>query len=108
MKLRKTQFICLSRKGREKEAMNLEVLVLERHVHVKYLGVIVDKQLNWKKHIESVRKRLLSALAVLYRVKRTLPPKLRKLLYQSIVLPRLNYCKVFVRDTILSVHDTVV
>ena len=90
--------MCLSRKGREKEAMNLEVLVnnqvLERHDHVKYLGVIVDKQLNWKRCVESVRKRCLSALAVLYRVKCTLPPKLRKLLYQSIVLPHLDYCTV--------------
>ena len=60
MNLRKTQFMCLSRKGREKEAMNLEILVdnqvLERYDDVKYLGVIVDKQLNWKKHIESVRR----------------------------------------------------
>ena len=79
MNLRKTQFMCLSRKGREKEvkeAMNLEVLVdnqvLERHDDAKCL----------------------SALAVLYRVKRTLPPKLKKLLYQSIMLPHLDYCAV--------------
>ena len=98
MNLRKTQFMCLSRKGREKEAMKLEVQVdnqvLERHDAVKYLGVIVDKQLNWRRHIESVRRKCLSALAVLYRVKRALPPRLRKLLYQSIVLPHLDYCAV--------------
>ena len=56
MNLRKTHFMCLSRKGQEKEAMNLEVSVdnqvLERCDHVKYLGVINDRQLNWKKHIE--------------------------------------------------------
>ena len=66
-----------------------------RHDDVKYLGVIVDKQLNWRKHIESVRRKCLSALAVLYRVKRTLPPKLRKDgLYQSIVLSHLDYCAI--------------
>ena len=53
--------MCLFRKGWEKEAMNVEVLVnnqvLDRHDDVKYQGVIAGKQLNWKRHIESVRRK---------------------------------------------------
>ena len=55
--------------------MSLEILVdnqvLERCDHIKYLGVIVDKQLNWRKHLESVQRKRLSALALLNRVKRS-------------------------------------
>ena len=60
MNLKKTQFMCLSRKGRKKEARKVEVLidnqVLER-CDVRYLGVIIDRQLNWRKHIDSVRRK---------------------------------------------------
>ena len=68
--------------------------VLERCGHVKCLGVIVDKQLNWRKHIKSVQRKCLSALALLHRVKGPLPSKLRALIYRSSVLPHLNYCAV--------------
>ena len=68
--------------------------VLERCNHIKYLGVIIDKQPNWRKYIESVQRTCLSALALLYRVKGDLPSKLRALLYQSTVLPHLDYCAV--------------
>ena len=61
---------------------------------IKYLGVIVDKDLSWRSHIEKVRKKCLSALAVLHKIKGSLPPKLRSVLYQSMVLPHLDYCAV--------------
>ena len=54
--------------------------VLERCDYIKYLGVIVDKWLNWRKHIESVQRKRLSALALLNRVKGPLPTKLRRVL----------------------------
>ena len=98
MNLQKMQFVFLSRRCREKEADSLQVCmngeVLKRCDQVKYLGVIVDKQLNWKRHIEQVRKKCLSALAILYEVRRALRPKLKSLLYLTIVQPHLDYCSV--------------
>ena len=76
------------------------LLIRQEHLHqlvcdqVKYLGVIVDKQLNWKRHIEQVRNKCLSGLAILCKVRRALPPKLKSLLYLTIVQPYLDYCSV--------------
>ena len=63
---------------------------VKRCDEVKYLGVIVEKQLNWKRHIEQVRKNCLSVLATLYRIRRALPPKVKTLLYLTMVPPRLE------------------
>ena len=104
--IRKTQVMTLSRKGKEKEAGRLQVSidkeVLAKCDEIKYLGVIVHKHLSWRSHIEKVRKKCLSALTVLHKIKGSLPPKLRSVLYQSMVLPHLDYCAVvwveFCRD----------
>ena len=80
--------------------MSLEILVdsqvLERCGHVKCLGVIVDKQPNWRKHIESVQRKRLSALALLNRVKRSSLNQTKEgsSLYRSTVLQHLDYCAV--------------
>ena len=58
---------------------------------IKYLGIIVDNHLSWRSHLEKVRKKCLSVLAVLHKIKRSLPPKLRNVLYQSMVLPHLDF-----------------
>ena len=64
MNVHKTQFMSLSRKCQEKEANGLRVLVekeaLEKCDDAKYLGVIVDRQLNWSKHVDRVKRKCLS------------------------------------------------
>ena len=80
--------------------MSLEIMadnqVLERCGHVKCLGVIVDKQLNWRKHIKLVQRKRLSALALLSRVTRSSPNQTKEgsSLYRSTVLQHLDYCAV--------------
>ena len=96
--MEKTQFMSLNRRGREKEVDNVQIVVnvevLVRCDKVQFLGVTVDRQLNWKDHIEGVRRKCLCGLAQLHRVKEALPNQLRKLLYQTLILPHLNYCAV--------------
>ena len=58
------------------------------------MGVIVDRQLNWKDHMEAVRRKCLGGLTQLHKVKEALQMRLRKLLYQSLILPHLDYCAI--------------
>ena len=94
----KTQFTVLSKRGRDKEVDKLQIKVngeaLRKCDNVKFLGVIVDCQLSWKDHMEAVRRKCLGGLAQLHKVKDALPTRLRKLLYQSLILPHLDYCAV--------------
>ncbi len=98
MNTQKTQFMVLSKRGRDKEVEKLQIKVnvevLRKCDKVKFLGVIVDRQLSWKDCVEAVRRKCLGGLTQLHKVKDALPMRLRKLLYQSLILPPLDYSGV--------------
>ena len=60
--------------------------------NLKFLGVTVDQELNWKEHVVGIRKRCLASLAQLKRIFPSLPIKTRIMLYNALVLPHLDYC----------------
>ena len=99
MNMEKTQFMSLNWRGREKEVENLKTLVndevLVRCDKVQFFGVTVDRQLNWKDHVEGVRRKCLCGLTQLHRVKEALPIRLRKLLYQTLILPTWTIVRLF-------------
>ena len=55
-----------------------------------YLGVNIDRSVSWKSNIDKVRQKCFAGLASIRRVH----CHTRKLLYQSLVLPHLDYCAV--------------
>ena len=61
---------------------------------MKYLGVEIDEDLSWKKHIEKMHRQYLAKLALIRRAGTYLPCNIRKLLYQALILPHLDYCSV--------------
>ena len=98
LNISKTQVMMLSRRGREREEEKVQLPidneVIAKCDEVKYLRVIVDKQLKWWSQIENIRKKCLSALAALHKVKGSLPFKLRNVLYQSMVQSHLDCSSV--------------
>ena len=58
----------------------------------KYLGVQIDDNLNWKKHIRAVSAKVSRAVGFLKYSKRYLPITDVKTLYTSIVEPHFQYC----------------
>ena len=86
----------LCRKGKQKDVKSVKVHVDGKEVNklesVKYLGVVIDKDLSWKQHIDGVRRKCHAKLAAIRRAGNYLPSHVRKLLYQTFVLPHLDYC----------------
>ena len=62
-------------------------------VHVtKFLGVLVDEKLNWKKHITLVCSKLSKSIGVIHKASRLLNTPALYALYCTLFLPYLNYC----------------
>ena len=57
----------------------------------KYLGIILDENLNWAEHLQYVSKKLSIAGGIMYRLQHYLTPKLLKQVYYSIAYPHLQY-----------------
>ena len=58
----------------------------------KYLGVLIDNQLNFKYHTAMVAKKLAVAAGVINKVKHYIPLAMLKSIYYSIAYPHLIYC----------------
>ena len=96
MNVKKTNVLFLSRKGRrhlvKKESLLLEGVSIPASTYVKFLGVIVDDELTWAEHVKFIRQKCFACLASLRRIFPTLPVTSRKLLFNGMVLPHLDYC----------------
>ena len=61
---------------------------------MKFLGVVIDSELNWEKHVAAVRKKCFGGLATLRRLRNTLPVSLKSGLFNALIRPHLDCCSV--------------
>ena len=64
---------------------------IEQKDHVKYLGVLMDEHLNWKKQIANVTKKISRGIGILAKLRSYLDPKLLRNIYYCIVFSHLSY-----------------
>lgn len=56
-------------------------LPLESVTHHKYLGIVIDNKMNWKKQIEYLHSRLKKFIYIFYNLKVIIPEEITKLIY---------------------------
>jgi len=71
---------------------SIESRNLTRVKCVKYLGVLLDDNLNWSQHISKLIKKVRSLTGILYRKKYVLRAECRRKLYFALVYSSLVYC----------------
>ena len=70
----------------------LNTTLLNRVHSIKCLGVLIDDELNWSSHVDKVIKISQRNISVIKRARTYLPQNSLKLLYNSLVLPHMDYC----------------
>jgi hypothetical protein len=65
---------------------------IRRAAGARFLGVWIDAGLNWRGHIDQVGTKMQQLLRVLGRIRADLDGHLLLSLYNSMVLPHLQYC----------------
>ena len=58
----------------------------------KFLGVQIDNKLTWSTQIKHVQSKISKSISIMYKVKHLLDTTALLTLYNSLVLPYLNYC----------------
>ena len=59
---------------------------------IKFLGVYIDPNTNFRYHIKYIRRKILNSIFVLKRLKNFLPQESLRTLYFSLVHSHINYC----------------
>ena len=73
-------------------SIKIEGETLEVVGHTKLLGVILEQDLNWKKHTEYIAKKIAKSVGIISRARQILSPDVLKQLYFSFLYPYLIYC----------------
>lgn len=68
-----------------------ECILIEQVQSIKYLGLIIDTNCNWKEHIKSVKKYLIIALRKFYLLKYICPIEVLRTVYFALVNSKLDY-----------------
>ena len=76
-------------------SVHMNGLELENVSSEKLLGVIVNKNLSWEEHIDSMVSKINRKLALLRRIKGCLPIESRKMFANTHILPYLDYCSAW-------------
>jgi len=67
------------------------VAYLEQQDYVKYLGILIDKNLSWKYHIDYVASKISRTIGIIARLRHFIPLSTLLTIYRSLVAPYLKY-----------------
>jgi hypothetical protein len=66
--------------------------MLEVVSEIKYLGIIIDRNLNFSAHVNYISKKVGAKLGVMRRIGVDLSPRMRCVVYKAIIAPLFEYC----------------
>jgi len=72
-------------------AIEMNNTSIEQVTHIKFLGLFIDQKLNWRNEISNRCNQISRNIAIITRLKKTIPKHTLKILYQSLIVPYMNY-----------------
>ena len=93
--LQKTHLMLFTNKQRpESISIHIDNNVITEISETKFLGVIVDNQLNWKAHIKHISNKISKSIAILQILRDIFPKHILKTIYLTLTYPYFNYCNL--------------
>ena len=97
LNLTKTNFMEFKPR-QKKHSSNFSVVINERTIaqvnETVFLGVVLDENLTWKSHISSLAIKISKSIGIIFRSSFFLSTSSLRMLYNSMILPYLNYCNL--------------
>ena len=72
--------------------ISIDDRTIKRVDHTKSLGLTIDAQLSWSKHIDEISKKVSSAIGALKRVRPFIPTDVAVQICNALILPHFDYC----------------
>ena len=95
LNVKKTKFMIFHYRQRNIDDLILDLQInsetIERVTEFNFLGLTLDENLNWNAHIQKVSNKISRTLGVMCRLKNPPPLHILRILYNSLILPHLQY-----------------
>src|SRR6267154_1309595 len=89
--------------------LNIDTCIINKVTTTKYLGVLIDENLDWKSHIQELCLSLRKYIGVFYKLSFRLPPHILKMLYFALIYPRILYgIEVYANTYLTYLHDLMI
>ena len=72
--------------------LKIDGINIEKVEEFNFLGLTMDTNLKWKKHTDKISNKCSKITGVLHRLKLLFPQEIKCLLYNSLIVPHINYC----------------
>ena len=96
LNLKKTHFILFRQQQRSKITISEELIIdhvnIEMKDSTKFLGVMVDKFLNFEEHVKYIKGKISRGLGIIRKCRRVFQQKTLVTIYNSFLLPYFNFC----------------
>ena len=109
----KTNYMIFSPNKQLKDSSVLELTIdnfkIKKVTSIKYLGIYIDENLNWKTHIQDLCQSLRKYVGIFYKLSLKLPQKILKILYFTLVYSRILYAvEIYANTYITYLHDLMI
>ena len=72
--------------------ISIDDRTIKRVDYTKFLGLTIDAQLSWSKHVDEISKKVSPAIGALKRVRPFIPTDVAVQIDNALILPHFNYC----------------
>ena len=92
----KTEFVVFSKTGESKiEQLHYNGIFIEPKTSCRYLGIMIDYNLNFDKQLNKTLTKMANAIKSIYLARHLLALKTRNDVFKLLVLSHLNFCAIF-------------
>ena len=93
LNIKKSKYILFQVANKKTISFSLKIddIGIERVQHFNVLGLTIHENLSWNNHIEKISIKFGKIMGILNKLKRFLPTHIKLILYNSLMLPHLNY-----------------
>ena len=92
----KTKYMIISNRPatfqNDVQSINICGQALSEVTEASFLGILIDNKMTWKPHIQFVCNKVSKCIGILLKARKSLSVQIMNLLYNSLVLPYLQYC----------------
>ena len=95
---KKTKYMVFHTKQRNISHLNLDLEInnhkIDRVSDFNFLGLTIDENLTWREHVQKISTKISRVTGIINRLRKFLPSHILVLLYNSLILPHLQYCNL--------------
>ena len=94
LNVKKSNYIVHKMTNKKVDNLQLTIngIAIEKVYDFNFLGLTLNENINWKNHIEKIAIKSSQIIGILNKLKYILPTQIKVLLYNTLLLPHINYC----------------